>query len=291
MVRLEKESRLENRVDLSPQFISSRFGWNGMSEVEMEQVAPIVEVRDVSKHYGGVSALAHVSLQIHPGEIVAVVGDNGAGKSTLMKIIGGYIQADNGEVLVAGASMPLKTPRDARAAGIEVVYQELALADDLDVASNLFLGREISCNWGPFRVLDKRAMQSRAKEIVAGFGIDIPTVSVNVRALSGGQRQGVAIGRAVGWGSRLVVMDEPTAALGVRETSRIEGVIQNLQSNGISVLLVSHNLDQVFRLSNRVVVLRRGRQVGMRRTEASNADEIVGLIMGSRQDDLDKAAP
>lgn len=250
----------------------------------------VLEVREVSKHYGGVAALSKVSLKISQGEIVAVVGDNGAGKSTLMKIIGGVIQPDLGEILVDDISTSFRTPREARAAGIEVVYQELALADDLDVAANLFLGREISRRWGPLRVLDKRAMQSRAREIVAGFGIDIPTVCANVRGLSGGQRQGVAIGRAVGWGSRLVIMDEPTAALGVRETGRIESVIKNLQSKGIAILLVSHNLDQVFRVSNRIIVLRRGREVGSRRTSETNADDVVSMIMGSPKDDLDIAA-
>lgn len=252
---------------------------------------PVVEVRGITKRFGGVRALTGVSLSVQRGEIVAVVGDNGAGKSTLIKIIGGVLRPDSGDLLVGGEQTSFKQPSQARAAGIEVVYQELALADDLDVAANLFLGRELLRRLGPFRILDKRAMQDRAREIIAGFGVDIPTVRANVRALSGGQRQGVAIGRAVGWGNALIVMDEPTAALGVRETSRIEGVIQNLQGRGLAVLLVSHNLDQVFRVSDRIVVLRRGHRVGVRVTAATDPDEVVSLITGTREDGAGPVTP
>ncbi|MHB1710838.1 MAG: ATP-binding cassette domain-containing protein [Acidimicrobiales bacterium] len=246
--------------------------------------APVFEVRNITKRFGGVRALTGASLSIHSGEVVAVVGDNGAGKSTLMKIIGGVIRPNDGELFVDGEQAHFKEPTDARAAGIEVVYQELALADDLDVAANLFLGRELVRRWGPFRVVDKRAMQSQAKEIIAGFGVNIPTVRAHVRALSGGQRQAVAIGRAVGWGHRLIVMDEPTAALGVSETARIEGVIKSLRDRGLAVLLVSHSLDQVLRVSDRIVVLRRGEEFGTRSTVSTDSDEIVSLITGSRQD-------
>ncbi len=252
---------------------------------------PVFEVRNIVKRFGGVRALTGVSLSIHSGEVVAVVGDNGAGKSTLMKIIGGVIRPNSGELFVDGKQADFKEPIDARAQGIEVVYQELALADDLDVAANLFLGRELVRRRGPFRVMDKRAMQSQAKEIIAGFGVNIPTVRAHVRALSGGQRQAVAIGRAVGWGHRMIVMDEPTAALGVTETSRIEGVIKGLRDSGLAVLLVSHNLDQVFRISDRIVVLRRGEKVGTRSTVSTDPDEIVSLITGSRHDSPETRAP
>lgn len=252
---------------------------------------PVFEVRNITKRFGGVRALAGVSLAIHSGEVVAVVGDNGAGKSTLMKTIGGVNRPDTGELFVDGEQAQFKEPSDARAAGIEVVYQELALADDLDVAANLFLGHELVRRWGPLRILDKRAMQSQAKEIIASFGVNIPTVRAQVRALSGGQRQAVAIGRAVGWGHRLIVMDEPTAALGVTETARIEGVIKGLRDRGLAVVLVSHSLDQVFRVSDRIVILRRGEKVGMRSTAATDADEIVSLITGSRRDDPEEGLP
>jgi simple sugar transport system ATP-binding protein len=245
---------------------------------------PVFEVRNIVKRFGGVRALTGVSLSIHSGEVVAVVGDNGAGKSTLMKIIGGVIRPNSGELFVDGKQVDFKEPIDARAEGIEVVYQELALADDLDVAANLFLGRELIRRRGPFRVMDKRAMQSQAKEIIAGFGVNIPTVRAHVRALSGGQRQAVAIGRAVGWGHRMIVMDEPTAALGVTETARIEGVVKSLRDGGLAVLLVSHNLDQVFRVSDWIVVLRRGEKVGTRSTVSTDPDEIVSLITGTKQD-------
>lgn len=244
----------------------------------------VVEVERLSKHFGGITALAGVSLAVRPGEVLAVVGDNGAGKSTLMKCIGGAERPDSGTIRVDGVATHFRDPRDARSHGIEVVYQELALADDLDVAANLFLGRELLRRWGPFRLLDRRSMQTRAREIVNGFGVDIPAVRANVRALSGGQRQGVAIGRAIGWGTRLIVMDEPTAALGVRETARIEGVMRSLRESGIALLLVSHNLDQVFRVSDRICVLRRGHLVGARRTAETDGDEIVALITGTRRD-------
>lgn len=247
--------------------------------------APLLQAASLSKHFGGITAISGVSVEVRVGEVVAVVGDNGAGKSTLMKCIGGAMRPDSGSIKLGGETMNFKEPREARGAGIEVVYQELALADDLDVSANLFLGREITKRVGPFRVLDKRAMHAKAREIIAGFGVNLPSVRVNVRALSGGQRQGVAIGRAVSWGTRLVVMDEPTAALGVRETARIENLIRGLADRGIAILLVSHNLDQVFRVSDRIYVLRRGRVAGTRRTSETDGDEIVALITGTKRDE------
>lgn len=246
---------------------------------------PRLRAMGLTKHFGGVTALAGVSIDVGAGEVVAVVGDNGAGKSTLIKCIGGAQRPDSGTIEVDGQPLHVKDPREAREAGIEVVYQELALADDLDVSANLFLGREITRRIGPFRILDKKAMYAKSREIIGGFGVNLPTVRVNVRALSGGQRQAVAIGRAVSWSTRLVVMDEPTAALGIRETVGIEKVIGGLAEQGISILLVSHNLEQVFRVSKRIYVLRRGHLVGTRRTAETTGDEVVALITGTKGDE------
>lgn len=239
---------------------------------------PVVELRDVTKRFGGVTALGGVSLEVHAGEILAVVGDNGAGKSTMMKCIAGVHAPDEGEIRVDGRSVHFRQPNDARELGIEVVYQDLALAPNLDIPTNMFLGRELTRS--PFRLLRKRAMRRQAGEILDGFNIRVPSIGSLLQELSGGQRQGVAIGRATHWGKRLVVMDEPTAALGVAETARVEGMVHELRERGLAVLLVSHNLDQVFRLSDRILVLRRGGKVGERRTADTSGDEIVSMITG-----------
>lgn len=248
---------------------------------------PVIELRDVSKHFGGVQAVVDVSLEVSRREVVALVGNNGAGKSTVMKMISGVHAPDSGEVLVEGRSVHFRGPRDARVLGIEAVPQELALAKHLSVAANIFLGREITRGWGPLRVLDKRSMRRRSRELIEGFGIHVPDLAARVYHLSGGQQQGVAIGRALAWGSRLVVLDEPTAALGVRETARVEQTVRSMREANVAVLLVSHNLDQVFRVSDRVYVLRRGRLAGMRRTADTTAEELVSLITGLASGDRD----
>lgn len=244
-------------------------------------VPPVAALRDVTKHFGGVTALDRVNLEVAPGEIVALVGDNGAGKSTLVKCIAGAHIPDSGTVEVAGRPVTFHHPSMARAMGIEAVYQELALADHLDVVANMFLGREIYRRLGPLRVLDRVAMRKRASEITAEFGINIPSLRSSVRHLSGGQRQAVAIGRAVGWGSKLVIMDEPTAALGLRETARVEALISSLKARELGVLVISHNLEQVLKLSDRIYVMRMGRVVAVKVTAETSGDEVVSLITGS----------
>lgn len=245
----------------------------------------VLELRGVSKHFGGVVAADEVSLRVRPNEVVGLVGNNGAGKSTVMRMVSGVHAPDSGQVLLSGRGVSLHGPRDARSWGIETVPQELALARHLSVAANIFLGREITRGLGPLRVLNKKAMARRAAELVEGFGIHIPNLQVRVHDLSGGQQQGVAIGRAVAWGSRLIVLDEPTAALGIHETAQVEETVRGMRSSGVSVLLVSHQLDQVFRVADRVYVLRRGRLVGERRVAEADPDEVVGLITGTREDD------
>jgi fructose transport system ATP-binding protein len=236
----------------------------------------------ISKSFGGVRALHDVTLQLARGEHAALVGDNGAGKSTLVKILTGAERPDSGHVWFDGAVTDFRSPLDARRAGIETVYQTLALADHLDVTSNLFLGREKTLlRLGPFSVLNRGAMRAEANDLLARTGVQIPDLGSMVMGMSGGQRQGVAIARAAGWGSKLIVMDEPTAALGVQETAKVEEIIRGLKKQGVSVLMVSHNLRQVFDLMDTIWVLRHGGMVGRRDAGSVRPEEIVAMITGA----------
>ena len=246
-----------------------------------EQQAPVFRMDKICKHYGGVQAAVDISLELRASEVVALVGNNGAGKSTVLRIASGVVEADSGKLYLDGKPIELHGPRDARALGMETVPQELSLAPHLSVSANMFLGREIVRGWGPFRILNKSLMRRRTAELIGGFGIHIPDLGARVFDLSGGQQQGVAIGRALAWGSRVIVLDEPTAALGIEETARVEATLIRMREAGVALLLVSHNLDQVFRVSDRIYVLRRGRIVGERMTKATTADEIVALITGA----------
>ena len=249
--------------------------------------APLLEVRGVSKAYGHVQALLDVSMHVDAGEIVALVGDNGAGKSTLVKMIAGAHGPDQGAILVSGEDLEFHSPLGARERGIETVYQDLALAPDLSVWANLFLGREQYVH-GPGRIfgwMNKRAMRERAQAELARLQIPIPDVDVAVDDLSGGQRQAVAVARSIAWGRRLVMMDEPTASLGVQEQEKVEALVRRLAEHRVAVLLVSHNLTQVFVLAQRIVVLRRGRRVAVRSTAETTHEEIVGLITGAIEGD------
>lgn len=241
---------------------------------------PLVQLDRVRKEFGGVCAVEEFSLDLYAGEIVALVGDNGAGKSTIVKTIAGVHQPTRGSILIDGREVRLGNPLHAKAQGIEVVFQDLALADQQPVYMNMFLGRELVK--GPFRRLDRRRMITEAQKLLGELDIQMKSPRAPIRALSGGQRQGVAIGRATHWAERMVLMDEPTAALGVQETSRVEDTILRMRERGVAILIVSHNLDQVFRISDRICVLRRGQQVGVRRTAETNAEEIVAMITGLR---------
>ncbi|MEU3979275.1 ATP-binding cassette domain-containing protein [Streptomyces sp. NPDC026672] len=245
---------------------------------------PLVSVEDVSLSFGNVRALQNVSLTLRPGEITALVGDNGAGKSTLVRCVAGIHRPDGGRILFDGAPIDFHSPEDARTAGIETVHQNLALVEDLTVWQNLFLNRELVRRFGPVAFLDRRSMQRRAQEMVSALAVNVPAVGSRVRRLSGGQRQAVAICRAAGFSSRLVIMDEPTAALGVQETAKVEDLILKLRDDGHTVLLISHNFPQVMRLSDQVWVMRAGRCVAGRRTAGTTGDEIVALITGARND-------
>lgn len=248
----------------------------------MSQQTSLLEVNGISKHFGGVIALNDVSLTVAPGEHVALVGDNGAGKSTLIKIITGVLKPDEGHVWFDGEVRDFRAPLQARLCGIETVYQDLALAEHLGVVENIFLGREhFLIKAGPFSILHHRKMKQQATETLERTGVRIQKLDERISHMSGGQRQGVAIARAAGWGSKLILLDEPTAALGVAETERVEEIIRELKRQGIASIIISHNMQQVFRLADTVWVLRHGQMVGHRPTAATTPDEIVGMITGA----------
>jgi simple sugar transport system ATP-binding protein len=241
---------------------------------------PVLEARKLIKHYGHVLALDEADFTAFPGEVVALIGDNGAGKSTLVKTLVGAIRPDQGEILVDGAPVHLASPLDARGYGIEAVYQDLALAPDLDSAANLFLGRELYAV--PFvRVLNRRAMRQRAVAAFAELGIELPDVGTPVGMLSGGQRQSIAVARAVAFASRIIFMDEPTAALGVVQRGRVLDVIRRVRDRGVSVVLVSHNMPEVLAVADRVEVLRMGRRVATYTAAQTSVDELVGAMTGA----------
>jgi ABC-type sugar transport system ATPase subunit len=243
---------------------------------------PLVRLEGVRKEFGAVVALEGVTLEVSPGDIVALVGDNGAGKSTVVNCLAGVYPPTAGRILVAGRPVRFSGPLDARSHGIEAVFQDLALASAQPVYMNLFLGRELVK--GPLRRLDRVAMAAATRTLLDELDVRIDSPGRAIRDLSGGQRQAVAIARAMHWAQRLVLMDEPTAALGVAETRRVEEQIRRMRDRAKAILLVSHSLDQVFRLADRICVLRRGKQVGIRRTVETTGDEIVAMIIGLRQD-------
>jgi simple sugar transport system ATP-binding protein len=238
----------------------------------------VLKLKNIRKSFGGVTAIENFSLDLHAGEIVALVGDNGAGKSTLIKIISGVHPPSSGEIFLDGEPTSFTDASVARERGIEVVYQDLALADQQPVYMNLFLGREPVK--GPLRLLDRKRMIAETESLVKELDVRIPSARATIRDLSGGQRQGVAIARATHWARKLVLLDEPTAALGVAETARVEATIEALKARNLAILIVSHSLDQVFRLSDRICVLRRGQQIGVRDTAQTDKNEIIAMITG-----------
>ncbi|MBV9272591.1 MAG: sugar ABC transporter ATP-binding protein [Verrucomicrobia bacterium] len=241
---------------------------------------PVLRVQSVSKRFGGVHALENVSLELNPGEVLALAGDNGAGKSTLIKIISGVHQPDEGQIFYDGAEVSFENPHKAREQGIETIYQDLALADNLDVGANVFLGREPLKRMFGLSVLDRKRMRNEAAEALRVLDIRINRFDLPLRSLSGGQRQAVAIGRAIHWKAKVLIMDEPTAALGVPEQRKVIALIKSLKQSGVGVIFISHNLVDIFAVSDRIVVLRRGQKVGETATQATNSDEIVRWMVG-----------
>jgi simple sugar transport system ATP-binding protein len=244
---------------------------------------PILECVEVSKRFGGVHALERVSFQLRRGEVLALAGDNGAGKSTLIKVISGVFRPDDGEVRYKGEPVAFSGPKEARERGIETIYQDLALADNLDVGENVFLGREpVTKVLGFLPRIDRRAMREAAHGVLDTLDIDLPRRKLRdpVRNLSGGQRQAVAIGRAIYWKAELLIMDEPTAALGVPEQRKVRELILGLKRQQVAVIFISHNLQDIFAVADRILVLRRGVKAGERVPGETTGDEIVRLMVG-----------
>lgn len=247
-----------------------------------EITQPILEVRDLAKHFGGLIAVDQVSLQIFPGEVVGLLGDNGAGKSTLIKMISGVYKPDGGNLIYEGKEVNFSTPLEARRKGIETIYQDLALCENLDASANIFLGREpVYRNLAFFSRIDRSKMHDEARQVLKKLDITIPNIRLPIRQMSGGQRQAVAIARAVYWNARLMIMDEPTAALGVPEQRKVLALVRTLREQGVPVIVISHNMQDVFAVADRVVVMRRGKKVGEKITTQTNVNEIVSLMVGA----------
>jgi simple sugar transport system ATP-binding protein len=244
---------------------------------------PVFRARGISKQYGGVHALDGVDFEIYAGEVVALVGNNGAGKSTFVKVINGVVAPDTGELLLDGAVVDLHSPDHARRLGIDTVYQDLALAGDLTYADNIFLGREIvRSGWlGRFGVVDRKTMYRQSDVLLGSLGVELPHGRYPVGLLSGGQRQSIAISRAVSWASRLLIMDEPTAALGVTQTRSVLNLIQRVRDEGIAVVLVSHNMAEVFEVADRVIVFRLGRRAATFDRASCTPSDVVAAITGA----------
>ncbi|MFV2051785.1 ATP-binding cassette domain-containing protein [Aliiroseovarius sp. YM-037] len=237
---------------------------------------PLVEMRDMCIAFGGVHAVDHVSVDLHPGEVVGLLGHNGAGKSTLIKMLSGAYQADSGEIYIEGQKADIRNPRDARRYNIETIYQTLALADNLDAASNLFLGRELVTATG---LVDDSAMEAETRKIMGRLNPNFKKFSDPVSALSGGQRQSVAIARAVYFNARILIMDEPTAALGPHETQMVAELIEQLKAEGIGIFLIDHDVHQVMNLCDRASVMKNGQLVGTVNIDDVTDDDLLSMII------------
>src|SRR6201998_279351 len=238
---------------------------------------PILQVQSVSKRFGGVHALENVSVDLFPGEVLALAGDNGAGKSTLIKIISGVHRPDEGKLWYNGSEVTFENPQKAREQGIETIYQDLALADNLDVGANVFLGREPIKRVFGLPVLDRKKMRAEAADALRVLAIRINRFDLPLRSMSGGQRQAVAIGRAIHWKAKVLIMDEPTAALGVPEQRKVKALVRSLKQSGVGVIFISHNLADIFEVCDRIIVLRRGIVAGERSISNTNSDNIGRL--------------
>ena len=244
--------------------------------IRSETQKPLVELKDISIAFGGIKAVDHASVELFPGEVVGLLGHNGAGKSTLIKILSGAYPRDTGSIMINGEEATINNPRDAKAYGIETIYQTLALADNVDAAANLFLGRELLTPWG---TLDDAAMEAAARKVMGRLNPNFRRFKEPVKALSGGQRQSVAIARAILFNARILIMDEPTAALGPQETAQVGELIKQLKKDGIGIFLISHDIHDVFDLADRVTVMKNGQVVGHARTSDVTKDEVLGMII------------
>jgi len=241
-----------------------------------DKQTPLVEMEDISIAFGGLHAVERASVDLYAGEVVGLLGHNGAGKSTLIKILSGAYKRDSGTIRINGEEASISSPRDAKAYGIETIYQTLAVADNVDAAANLFLGRELTT---PLGTLDDAAMEAKAREVMGRLNPNFRRFKEPVKALSGGQRQSVAIARAILFNARILIMDEPTAALGPQETAQVADLIKELKAEGIGIFLISHDIHDVFDLADRVVVMKNGQVVGSARTADVTKDEVLGMII------------
>ena len=256
-----------------------------MSTESDQAGTPVLGVKSVSKRFGAVTALENVSIDLYNGNSVGVVGDNGAGKSTLLKIMSGVYQPDDGTLEINGQEVSFDSPRSARASGIEAVYQDLSLVDDMSVSENMFLGRELMADGlaGKLGVISPKKMQERAAETIRKLRVNIPGLGAAVvRRMSGGQRQSAAIARAIFWGRKVMLLDEPTAALGVKEQDEVERLIQELRVEQLPIMVIAHNLPLVFRLTDLIIVLRHGRAVATLKTDQTSPEEVVAFITSAK---------
>ena len=255
-----------------------------------EVAGPVLEARHVTRNFGAVVAIADASLSLNRHEILGLVGDNGAGKSTLLKILSGILQATSGDIHADGKPIQLRRAQDAMDAGIETVYQDLALVDTMSAYQNVYLGREVLSK-NPlariFDLVDDRAMRGKARDVLNSLQVKVPSINVSVKGMSGGQRQCLAIARALLWGRRIVILDEPTAALGVRESEQVLEVIRDLRKHEVSVIVVSHNMQQLMTVADRITVMWLGRTIATRAVKNTQVSEIVGLITGAIPGDAD----
>jgi ABC-type sugar transport system ATPase subunit len=263
-----------------------------MGEQAESKGEPLIQMCGIAKAFGAVQALRGADLSLWPGEVLGLVGDNAAGKSTLMKVLTGVHRPDGGEILFEGRPVAFHSPRDSRALGIEMIYQNLALAQNLDVVANVFLGREYTRTVVPGLVqrLDEPRMQTETRQLLERLRINITSVRTNVERMSGGQQQAVAIARAVAFQARVVIMDEPTASLAVKEVGKVLDLIAQLRARGVSVILISHRLQDVFTVADRIMVLRSGQCVAERMIHDATMDEVVKYIVGAEAGDLSQIA-
>jgi len=245
---------------------------------------PAIEAKDISHSFGAVQALVNANISVNAGEVKAIVGDNGAGKSTLLKILSGLVIPDNGDIFLDGEKVSFTSPVEALKSGIQTVYQDLALIDTMSATQNVFVGREeLSSNWilKKLGIVNDRHMHQEAIKALSDLGIKIPSLNATVRSMSGGQRQCLAIARAMLFGHKVIILDEPTAALGVHESAQVLSVVDQLRSKGLAILIVSHNMQHVFKITDSITVMRLGVSVASRKTKDTNPEEIVGLITGA----------
>jgi D-xylose transport system ATP-binding protein len=255
-----------------------------MSDRAPAPTEPLLRIEGLSKRFGPVVALDQVSFEVRAGEVVGLLGDNGAGKSTLIKIISGTLEPSSGRIWFDGRYVSFANPAEAKALGIETVYQDLSLCENVDVVANFFMGRELCHTVAGLRFLREREMQAETERALADIGTEIPSVRRNVEQLSGGQRQAIELCRFVHWGGRLVLLDEPFAALGVQQTRRGLELINRIKAQGVAIIVITHNVLHAFQVADRIVVLRHGRVTGERRVQSTSAEEIVALVTGELAD-------